>query len=161
MPSANQNPTTPTDIATPNIKTRMRLPAPALASPMIFSGITGSTHGVKFKMIPPTNAKSSMIGKNTPDSGSSSKSQPKSGTLIGLERPSALPLPMADVSLMRPKTVESKPAKSGVSPGPAVARAPGVISSVTFCSTVAGPRHVLLHAWNSMVIANSTVPVAD
>src|SRR5437870_13778159 len=43
---------TPTDIAVPRIRHRERLPA-ARDKPMILIGISGRTHGVKFKSNPP------------------------------------------------------------------------------------------------------------
>ena len=55
-PSAIQNATTPSDITNPSAKHFARLPCAACERPMIFSGITGSTHGVKLRSRPPAAA---------------------------------------------------------------------------------------------------------
>jgi len=55
-PSAIQNATTPSDMTKPSEKHFERLPCAACESPMILSGITGSTHGVKFSSRPPAAA---------------------------------------------------------------------------------------------------------
>ena len=159
-PSPSQNATTPAVIETPSMKVRERLPAAAFASPMILSGITGSTHGVRLRMAPPTNASTSITGKNVPESGSRVKSQPKSGTTNGFEATRGAASPMVAFSFILPKTVGSKPTKSGVSAAPAVCLAPGVTSTDTFASIEPGARQTVLHACSSTVTVNSTVPVA-
>ena len=58
-PSAIQNATTPSDITKPSAKHLVRLPCAACERPMILSGITGSTHGVKLSSAPPAAAMSS------------------------------------------------------------------------------------------------------
>ena len=158
-PSTPQKPTTPAVIAAPRTNVRRRSPPAAPASPMILSGTTGSTHGVKLRMAPPTNASSSMIGKNVPDSGSSSKSHPKSGTRIGAARAApAADGPLAP-SVAAPSAEASNPPNTAGSAAtsPASART----SSASFTGMVEGARHVSVHAWTVTSNASSTRPEAD
>jgi len=71
--SPSQKATTPTDITSPSLKHRCRLPA-ALDNPRILSGIIGRTHGVKFSRNPPTAA---MMNSSQSRDVLISKSHPK------------------------------------------------------------------------------------
>ena len=57
---ASQNPSSPIAITHPRNSVRPRLPA-ALARAITFSGTTGSTQGVRFRIAPPRKAIPSII----------------------------------------------------------------------------------------------------
>ena len=82
-PNKIQSAITPNIIQMPRINVFFRLPALALR-PMIFIGITGNTHGVKFNKKPPPIATRSNKSKPIGPSAESENVRPKASKLISL-----------------------------------------------------------------------------
>ena len=139
-PSTIQKNTTPTDIDVPRARHRRRFSAAAL-SPMIFRGMTGRTHGVKFSRSPPTAATRRSSRKPPVPLTSIEKPAPKTSnsTISGAAAPPRISA----------KTAESKSAKTGsdVLTSPPRAAPAATTSIVASSVSVAGARQ----NWSSQV----------
>ncbi len=124
-PREIQNATTPADMTRPSKKRRVGCPAARL-SPMILSGITGSTQGVTLSIRPPSAASTRRSVRPTGPFGSNSNDQAK--TLILNAGSTAPELPSATL----PKL---KSVKSSGSFGAAITSAS---ASATTSGTVSG-----------------------
>ena len=77
-------------MTSPRPKVRRRLLA-AFASAITFSGSTGNTQGVRFRIAPPTNATSSITAAYTPAGSDDRSYRPRNGSCNTCAAPLRLP----------------------------------------------------------------------